>query len=65
MLKISNCLQNVKVVRNTPFRLYSIYYMQRHQSFETKVCLNNIQEFSLYLKENTTYHYKNQLVIAV
>jgi hypothetical protein len=36
------------------------------QPFEAEVSLNNIQEFSQYLKENTTlYHYKDQLVNAV
>jgi hypothetical protein len=34
--------------------------------FEAETCLNNIQEFSPYHKENTTlHHYKDQLVKVV
>jgi hypothetical protein len=35
--------------------LYSqIYIMLLHEHFEAEACLNNIQEFNPYLKENTT-----------
>jgi hypothetical protein len=41
-------------------------YTQVLQPFEAEACLNVIQEFSPYLKENTTlHHYKDQLVNAV
>jgi hypothetical protein len=44
----------------------AIAYINVHYPFETEALLNNIYEFSPYLKENTTlHHYNDQLVSIV
>jgi hypothetical protein len=39
--------------------------MRVHEKREAEACLNNILEMSPYLKQNTSHHYKDQLVNAV
>jgi hypothetical protein len=46
--------------------IYTHKTVRKYYPFESEARLNNIYEFSLYLKENTTlHHYKDQLVNAV